>query len=294
MRFLRGTSLTIAVLLALRSAAGEPPVRLTTDGRLKQDPVFVSPSGDELLYTVQARPVQFQLMRMRLRPAASPSQPVNPTQMNSEFEPAVSFDGRYLAFVQSRGNLSLGLVIRDLGSGREAEVKPGGGFSGMRSPTFSPDTTRVVFSYPEGGQQRLLSVDLNGSDQRVLLDGPGIHNWPDFAADGRRLVFAATRDGDFEIYTAAAADGSGLRRLTQSPGQDIRPRFSPDSQRIAFTSNRDGNYEIYVMDESGANQRRITDHPERDDYADWHPDGRHLVVVSERDGDFDLYLLPVP
>ncbi|MFN0051725.1 MAG: TolB family protein [Planctomycetales bacterium] len=284
-------ALWLAVILCSMPDLVTAEQRLTTDGRLKSSPVFADRSGTELIYVLQERPVQFRLMRLKL--ADQSVVPIHPQQTKTEFEPAVSLDGNLLAYVQSRGNLSLALVIHDARSGKEVEVPPGAGFSGPRSPVFSPDGTRVLFSYPDQGRQRIYSVNLEARDQKTIIDSDGVNNWPDFSPDGQRIVFASTRDDDYEIYSAAA-DGSDLRRLTNSPRQDIRPRFAPDGSRIAFMSARDGNYEIYVMNADGSHLCRVTDHPESDDYPAWHPDGKRLVIVSERSGRHDLSLVNIP
>jgi TolB protein len=264
--------------------------RLTSDGRLKSDPVFLDRAGRELAYVVQDGPNVLRLMRLKLDTGAVA--PMFPKETRSQFEPACSLDGRHLAFVQSHGNLSLGLVIRDLRTGKDGEVKPAGGFSGPRSPAITP-AGRVLFSFAENARQKIVSVDLEGGDRRVLIDSPGINNWPSVSPDGKQLAFSSTRDGNYEIYVAGI-DGKGVKRLTNHPLQDIRPRFSPDGKRIAFTSNRDGNYEIYVMSADGSELKRVTKNPERDDYASWHPDGKRLVIVSERKGKHDLYLIDAP
>jgi Tol biopolymer transport system component len=273
------------------TGAARADQRLTTDGRVKSSPVFADRAGTEIIYVLQDRAVQFRLMRLKL--ADQSVAPIHPEQTKTEFEPAVSLDGNLLAYVQSRGNMSLALMIHDARTGKDVEVPPGAGFSGPRSPVISPDGTRVLFSYPDQGRQQILSVNLEAREQKTVIDSDGVNNWPDFSPDGRRIVFASTRDDDFEIYTAAA-DGSDVRRLTNSPRQDIRPRFSLDGSRIAFMSNRDGNYEIYVMQADGSDVRRVTNNPESDDYPAWHPDGKRLVIVSERDGRHDLYLVDVP
>jgi Tol biopolymer transport system component len=257
---------------------------------LKSDPVFVDRSGAELIFVDQSDPVTMCLMRLNLTDGKVTR--LYPAETRSEFEPACSLDGRYRAFVRSMGNLSLALVIQDTQGGRDREMTFAQGFSGPRSPAFSPDASRIVFSFADG-QQSIYSIDREGGDRRMLIDSPGICNWPSFSPDGRQLLFASTRDGNFEIYTSQA-DGSQPHRLTDNPRQDLRPRFSPDGRRIVFTSNRDGNYELYVMQADGGNLRRLTDDPERDDYAAWHPDGRQIVAVCERSGRQDLYLLPVP
>lgn len=290
---MRSTALLVIFLglvFGQRLEAAEP-TRLTTDGRVKRDPVFSKPDGSELLFAVLDQPKQLRLMRLTV--ASGKVEAVHPDETRSEFEPAVSRDGRSLAFVQNRGNLSLALVIKDLMNGTQVEVPPGGGFSGMHSPAIAPDNSRVLYSYPEDGRQHLFVVGIDAKQPRRLVDSSGVNNWPSFSPDGQQVVFSSTRDGDYELYMMKS-DGTDVRRLTDSPKQDIRPRWSPDGRRIAFTSNRDGNYEIYLIAPDGSGLTRVTNHPEQDDYAAWSPDSRRLVFVAERDGHQDLVSVDVP
>ena len=270
------------------NAEAAEPLRLTADGRVKSSPTFLN--ADTLVYSLLEKPSQMRLMKLSL--SAGTTAPIHPAETRNEFEPAVSADGRFLSFVQNRGNLSLALVIEDTQGDQSAEVPPGGGFSGMHCPTFAPDGSRILFSYPEEGRQKIFAVDSRGKNRQTVVDSTGVNNWPHFSPDGQQIVFSSSRDDDFEIYVARA-DGSDPRRMTESPRQDIRPKFSPDGKRIAFTSSRDGNYEIYVMNSDGTNLVRVTNHPELDDFPAWHPDGRRLVMVSERRGQFDLYLVDI-
>lgn len=281
----------LIVVATVPPAALGAELRLTSDGRLKSDPVFPDRSGAELVFVVQDRPVQLQILRLKLADLSVSA--VHPAQTKSEFEPAFSADGKVCSFVQSRGNLSLALVIEDKSRNKESEVPPAGGFAGPHTPAVSPDGARILFSFPDEGRQRIYSVNPDGAERKVFLESEGVNTSPHFSPDGRRVVFASTRDDDYEIYSVGW-DGSGLRRLTNSPRQDLRPRYSPDGSRIAFTSNRDGNYEIYVMRSDGTGVTRVTSNPERDDYPAWHPDGKRLVIVSERAGRHDLYMIDAP
>jgi len=245
--------------------------RLTSDGRQKMDPVFIR-DGEDLIFTLFESPTQMSLMRLTL--ASGAVERLHPQATTSEFEAAFSPDGRYYAFVQSRANLNLKLVIRDTKLTKDAVFDPGGGFAGVRKPSIARDN-RVIFSIPSATGQQIASVDIQGQDRKELTQS-GINNWPTFSPDGRLIAFGSSRDGNFDIYVMDAAGGN-VCRLTQSPGLDIRPAWSPDGRRLAFTSNRDGQYEIYVMNADGSGQQRVTHHPERDDYAAWHPDGKRLV-----------------
>jgi TolB protein len=262
--------------------------QLTRDGRLKMDPVFVRP--DEIVYTVQESAVLLALMRLRL-PDGVPER-LHPDATTTEFEPGFSPDGRYCAFVQNRGNLSLKLVIRDTQEKRDAVFDPGGGFIGPRRPTIAPDGSRVVFSIPTASGQELASVNLRGQDRRSLLTG-GINNWPAFAPDGKRIAFCSSRDGSFHLYVMKA-DGTHLGRLTKGPGFAARPAWSPDGKRLAFTANREGLYRACIVNADGTGLQSISTDTDRDDYAAWSPDGRQVVVVRERNGRSDLVLLDVP
>jgi TolB protein len=268
--------------------SSEREVRLTSDGHLKTDPVFTN-AGREVVYSVQESPTQIALMRRKL-PDGTPER-LHPSATTSEFEATFSADGRFYAFIQSRGNLNLKLVIRDTKAGRDAVFDPGGGFASLRRPALAPDASRLVFSIPTATGQEIASVDKEGKDRRTVTQG-GINNWPAWSPDGRHIVFSSSREGRFDLYVMAA-DGTGVRKLTRGEGMHLRPAWSPDGKRIAFTSNRDGNYEIYVINSDGAGLRRVTHNEERDDYAAWHPDGKRLVIVGERAGRFDLYLVEV-
>jgi len=261
--------------------------RLTTDGRLKRDPVFL-PSGEALVFALQEKA---ELVSLWLLPLKG-GQPTrwHPSANTTELEPAFSADGRFAAWVQSRGNLQLKLVIEELGGGKQAVFDPGGGFAGMRTPDFAPDGGRLVFSLPCRGGQQLVSITPEATGRTELTSSAGINTQPHFSPDGQLIAFSSTRSGDYEIYSLPAMGGEA-HRLTESPGMDLRPRWSPDGRQLAFVSHRDGNYEIYLANADGTNPVNLTQHPDRDDFPAWHPRERSLVFVSDRDGQSDLYLL---
>ncbi len=282
--------LSLLVALATRADASEP-VALTTDGRVKRSPVLVGPDYSELLYVVLERPVQLRIMKLNLQ--TQESAPLHPDETRSEFDPALTADGRWLSFVQSRGNLSLALVVQDLKADRQFEVGPAGGFSGLHSPAISPDASRVLYSFPDEGRQHLMQCTIECKEAKRLVDSTGINNWPDFSPDGSEFVFSSTRDGNYELYVAKS-DGSNVRRLTDSPTQDIRPKWSPDGRRIAFVSNRDGNYELYLIHADGTALTRVTSHPEHDNYPCWSPDSHSIYFIGERSGQHDILKLQLP
>ena len=76
----------------------------------------------------------------------------------------------------------------------------------------------------------------DGKIDRPLTIGPGYNAEATLSANGRKIVFTSSRDGDLDIYTMDA-DGSNVRRLTQTLGYDGGPFFSPDSRWIVYRAH---------------------------------------------------------
>jgi Tol biopolymer transport system component len=263
------------------------PVRLTTDGTLKQDPVFLK--GGEIVYTLLETPTQMRLMR--LKPGDKVPAKLHPEATTNEFEVTFTADGGFYAFVQSRGNLNMKLVIRETATSKDAVFDPGGGFAAVRRPSIHPKGDRICFAIPTANGQEIASVGRDGKDRKTLTSG-GINNWPAYSPDGKHIAFCSSRDGDFDLYVMNA-DGTNVKRVVKLEGMQARPCWSPDGKRLAFTWNRDGNYDIHAVNLDGTDLVRLTDHAERDDYPTWHPDGKSIAFVGERNGKFDLYSITV-
>ena len=258
-----------------------PPKQLTKDGRIKTDPVFVDKgrrdhfhrSGDSDAVLVDEAETCGQpgtIDRLQSRRRLPPSSKPRFHKMRAHY-----------AFIQSRGNLNLKLVIRDVKNAKNSVFDPGGGFASFRRPCFAPDGSRVYFnpaSKPTTVRRLFPSIDWARTRRPSLKAASTID--PSVSPDGKSIVFVSSREGEYDLYVMDL-DGGNVKRILKSPGLEARPTWSPDGKRIAFTSNRDGNYEIYVCDKDGSNLKRVTNHPERDDYAAWHPDGKRIVAVSE-------------
>jgi hypothetical protein len=180
-----------------------------------------------------------------LCPVAGKDAPIDRTRCTGADMPALSPDGRRIAFVRSYANDDGATVVAilDLERGTVSELAatratgplekcmqdPGPACQGMNdAPTWSPDGTLVAFGR-----------------QHMAPDAQGM--WASGA-----------------IYTIGA-DGSDLRRVTPTGMFGITPAWSPDGTTLAFTNV------VMIVNKSGT---AVTDM--RDDIWTVHPDGSGL------------------
>ncbi len=134
--------------------------------------------------------------------------------------------------------------------------------------------TSLVYTVPLQG----------GKPKQVTPVGPSyLHGW---SPDGKYLVYAGLRKGDFDIYRIAA-DGGAETQLTTTPGLDDGPEYSPDGTYIYFCSVRSGRMQIWRMKPDGSAQEQLTD----DAYNNWFPhispDGKWVIFISYLSSEVD-------
>jgi TolB protein len=113
-----------------------------------------------------------------------------------------------------------------------------------------------------------------------------------FGAYEGKIVFTSNRDGNPEIYVAAA-DGLSVLRLTNDKAYDDQPALSPDGELVVFVSNRDGNNELYVVAADGSALRRVTKTPYPEIDPSFSPDGTGIIYTSMAEGDKDIMRWPL-
>ncbi len=147
---------------------------------------------------------------------------------------------------------------------------------------------------------------------KPLSTGPGYNAEATLSANGKKIVFTSSRDGDLEIYSMHA-NGTGRRRLTNTLGYDGGPFFSPDGKWIVYrahhpvTDEEIAHYksllgqdlvepnqmDLYVMRADGADQRQITKLDGASFAPAFFPDSRHIIFASNYEhpgsSQFELY-----
>jgi TolB protein len=154
-------------------------------------------------------------------------------------------------------------------------------FVSTEASTPEIPTTHIVTSNQDGTG----TTDLTPNSTAFELQ-------PDWSPNGRKILFASTRNEAREIYVMNA-DGSEQTRLTDNPARDDDASWSPNGKQIVFASDRDGTAQIYQMNADGSRVRRLTHDTAFDFQPAFSPGGDKIVFVSTRGGAPALWVMSV-
>jgi Tol biopolymer transport system component len=172
-------------------------------------------------------------------------------------EGSFSPDGRFVVFASNRHayqeplapdarerlltdpSFFVDLYRLELATGELVQLTTAPGYDG--GPFFSADGKRIAFRRfsEDGARAEILSIDVDGGDERTLTR-LGVMSWaPFFHPSGDYLIFATNRHGfdDFELYLVDAAGTRAPVRVTERAGFDGLPVFSPSGDALVWTSN---------------------------------------------------------
>jgi Tol biopolymer transport system component len=289
-------------MVFIASAQGQGERRIA---EARGRPVW-TPDGSALIVTQQYGACCGQSVFRVALPTAEKQRLTFPPEVGVDSHPAVSPDGRTLAFVRSLKS-ELGDIFLTLVSGGKVtrltnDPKPIFGLA------WTPDGREIVFSSERKGWPRLWRMEAVPQDsarEPTLVDGAGDDaRFPWISSGGNggpsRLVYERfTRD--FDIRRAeviqSRAPGQMLTPSTQfisSTRQDYNPAYSPDGRRIAFISNRTGPRELWTCDSDGSNSLKLTSFGGPNTILPrWSPDGQHVLfsALTGVNGTFATYAI---
>jgi Tol biopolymer transport system component len=155
-----------------------------------------------------------------LSACSSTNTPLTSSALNSPFadsQPALSGNGRYLAFVSNRGGSSK-IALYDLRAKRLVELPSlDRGDAIAETPSLSYTGRYIVYVASDRGRPEIELYDRISRRIQVLTNG--YRGWvrnPNISADGRYVVFETGRRGQWDIEVLDRGPGIELDRADGS------------------------------------------------------------------------------
>ena len=220
-----------------------------------------------------------------------------PAGIPGDRDPAISPDGRTLAFCRATAWRTAELYLLDL----NADLSPHGtprrmtDLSYVEHPAWTTDSERVLFGASHEGVG-IWQVDRKGGRLRPIFGAPDTASLP---AIGKRpggytsLVFTNTvHEVSLWRFGGDVGPVGGPVEIAPSSRTQRFASYSHDGRRLAFTSNRTGHEEIWVSNADGSQPVQLTDlrHP-LTEQAEWSQAGDLVAFVSQDRADRQIYVV---
>ncbi|WP_207423379.1 DPP IV N-terminal domain-containing protein [Desertivirga brevis] len=161
--------------------------------------------------------------------------------------PAISPDGKYIAFLSEKELLSIDLYLADAQTGKiirrltsRANNSHIDEFSFIESAgAWSPDSRRFAFSAFSSGRNKLFVIDVKSGKtiSENAMGEVGEFSNLSWSPDGSSIAFTGLKDGQSDIYVFNLTTKQ-LNQLTNDKYSDYQPAFSPDGKTIVFSTDR--------------------------------------------------------
>jgi Tol biopolymer transport system component len=256
-----------------------------------------SPRGNELVFTRSPEDRDVYIVHAN----GSGLVRVTDTPHRFEFAPVWSPDGTKIAFVGCppsgvAGDCHLYVAGRD-GTGETQVVAGVSGGEGavdwqpIPGRRERPSGTIVFQSNRAGGPTELYTMAEDGTNVRRLTFNGVTDRAPRFSPDGRRVVFASDRDGDFDIYVLHLATGA-VTQLTNNLARDDLPVFTADGDTVVYQRG-----ELFcpcslrAVNADGSGDRALDTGPGNAAFPDMSRHGSKLAFASDRTGVWAIYTI---
>ena len=227
---------------------------------------------------------------VRLNPDGSDERSLSPPGMPAS-EPAVSPDGRKLAFIGSTNGES-DVYVMDADGGEVQNLSNSSALE--EAPAWSPDGEKISYAQEGSMGFDLYVIGADGTDPHVLREAPGDQTAPAWSPDGRQISFTnapGVRNPDSLDFWVMNADGSNARDVATGDngasigaGGSLVPESMPWSPDGKYFVMGDGGqlFTMSTRDTNGKTIKAITAGGSSDVTPVWSPDGEQILFSSNR------------
>ena len=235
--------------------------------------------------------------------AAPPQESANTKAEPAYSQPAVSPNGREIAFVSGGAIWTVPL------SGGEAHLLISDGATDSR-PIYSPDGSRLAFESTRSGSANIYVLAFStGQVSRITYDD-SLSSLDGWSRDGKWIYFStANHDISYmnDVYRVRADGGTPMPIAADRFANEYFSSPSPEGKTIAITARgivssqwwRKGHSHLdeseiwLVHDEAAPQYEAVTDGSAKDLWPMWAADGGSLFYVSDRSGAQNIWQQPV-
>jgi eukaryotic-like serine/threonine-protein kinase len=218
--------------------------------------------------------------------------------MRGDMRPAVSPDGRSLAFVRTNGTIYdpwlLPMAEGFLPQGEPKQL-PAGGLHVLDLEWIPDGRELLVSAHISSNIGALYRLPVSGSATPQVVPGLGTGAGDlSLSLQGHRLAYAAGTQ-DSNIWKVDLNAKSAVRdENLSSTFRDAFPQYSPDGKRVTFFSSRAGKNDIWVANTDGTQAARLTSMEGPVTASPrWSPDGQQIAFDSNSTGKYQVYTVSV-
>lgn len=227
--------------------------------------------------------------------------------------PALSPDGRYIAYLSARDLFSIDLFLSDAKTGQvirrlvSSDRDPH--FEALRfiesAGAWSPDSRKLAFITFSKGDNYLSFVDVETRNiEHVKVGGLEAITNVAWSPDGKTIAIAGQTTGVSDLFLYDV-DSRQVRRLTSDKYADLHPSWSPDGRTLVFITDRGADtvleqlrftdMRLATIDvDSGQIHEINAFQKARHINPEFAPDGKSIYFIANPEGIPDIYRISYP